>query len=81
LTLDLFRRGAHGIVSREVEPELMVDCLRKVAAGETWLDAQGIHWVMEAFRSQHRAPQERVQSPTDSERNADRFLRNAGNEK
>src|ERR1700749_4693209 len=25
LTLELFRRGAHGIVSREVEPELMVD--------------------------------------------------------
>src|ERR1700685_4334052 len=32
-TLELFRRGAHGIVSREVEPELLVDCLRKVAAG------------------------------------------------
>ena len=56
LTLDLFRRGAHGIVSREVEPELMVECLRKVAAGETWLDPQGIHWVMEAFRSQHSRP-------------------------
>ena len=33
LTLELFRRGTHGIVSREVEPELMVDCLRKVVAG------------------------------------------------
>ena len=32
LTLDLFRRGAHGIVSREVEPELLVECLRKVVA-------------------------------------------------
>src|SRR5882724_12871280 len=31
LTLDLFRRGADGIVSREVEPELLVDCPRKVA--------------------------------------------------
>src|SRR5271166_4313429 len=31
LTLDLFRRGAHGILSREVEPEVL-DCLRKVAA-------------------------------------------------
>jgi len=57
LTLDLFRRGAHGIVSREVEPELMVDCLRKVVAGETWLDQQAIHWVMEAYRNQNsRAP-------------------------
>jgi len=52
LTLELFRRGAHGIVSREVEPELMVDCLRKVISGDTWLDNQAIHWVMEAFRNQ-----------------------------
>ena len=56
LTLELFRRGAHGIVSREVEPELMVDCLRKVVAGETWLDSQGIHWVMEAYRNQNNRP-------------------------
>jgi two-component system nitrate/nitrite response regulator NarL len=53
LTLELFRRGAHGIVSREVEPELMVDCVRKVVAGETWLDQQAIHWVMEAYRNQN----------------------------
>jgi len=56
MTLDLFRRGAHGIVSREVEPELLVDCLRKVAAGGTWLDSQGIHWVMEAYRNQTNRP-------------------------
>jgi two-component system nitrate/nitrite response regulator NarL len=56
LTLDLFRRGAHGIVSREVEPELMVDCLRKVVAGESWLDSQGTRWVLEAFRSQGSRP-------------------------
>ena len=56
LTLELFRRGAHGIVSREVEPELLVDCLRKVAAGETWLDSQGIRWVMEAYRNQSTRP-------------------------
>jgi two-component system nitrate/nitrite response regulator NarL len=49
----LFRRGAHGIVSREVEPELLVDCLRKVMAGETWLDSQGVRWVMEAYRNQN----------------------------
>ena len=56
LTLELFRRGAHGIVSREVEPELLVDCLRKVAGGETWLDTQGMHWVMEAYRNQSNRP-------------------------
>jgi DNA-binding NarL/FixJ family response regulator len=52
LTLDLFRRGAHAIVSREVEPEMLVDCLRKVAKGELWLDSRGIHWVLAAYRSQ-----------------------------
>src|SRR5579859_2556130 len=56
LTLELFRRGVHGIVSREVEPELLVDCLRKVSAGEPWLDGQGIHWVMEAYRNQNNRP-------------------------
>jgi DNA-binding NarL/FixJ family response regulator len=56
LTLDLFRRGAHGIVSREVEPELLVDCLRKVVAGETWLDGQGVRWVLEAYRNQNNRP-------------------------
>ena len=56
LTLELFRRGANGIVSREVEPEQLVDCLRKVAGGENWLDRQAMNWVMQAFRSQVGRP-------------------------
>jgi len=56
LTLELFRRGVHGIVSREVEPELLVECLRKVAAGENWLDSQGVRWVLEAYRNQSSRP-------------------------
>jgi DNA-binding NarL/FixJ family response regulator len=56
LTLDLFRRGAHGILSREVEPEILVDCLRKVAGGEPWLESQAIHWVMEAYRGHSLRP-------------------------
>src|SRR6202050_3743002 len=56
LTLELFRRGAHGILSREVEPEILVDCLRKVAAGEPWLENKAIHWVMEAFRGHNLRP-------------------------
>ena len=56
LTLELFRRGAHGIVSREVEPETLVECLRKVAQGEPWLDRQGVGWVLSAFRNQSSRP-------------------------
>jgi DNA-binding NarL/FixJ family response regulator len=56
LTLELFRRGVHGVISREVEPEIMVDCLRRVVAGESWLDSQGGRWVMEAYRNQSSRP-------------------------
>jgi len=56
LTLELFRRGAHGILSREVEPEIFIDCIRKVAAGEPWLENQAIHWVMEAYRGHTLRP-------------------------
>jgi DNA-binding NarL/FixJ family response regulator len=52
LTLDLFRNGVHGIVSREVEPELLVECLRKVAQGEPWLEHRAVQWVLSAFRTQ-----------------------------
>ncbi len=56
LTLELFRRGALGIVSREVEPDLLVDCIRKVSKGEPWLDAEAIQWVLEAYRTQETRP-------------------------
>ena len=56
LTLDLFRRGAHAIVSREIEPEMLVECLRKVAQGEPWLDTRAIAWVMQAYRTQGARP-------------------------
>jgi DNA-binding NarL/FixJ family response regulator len=57
LTLELFRRGAHSVVSREIDSELFVECLRKVASGEPWLDPQGVKWVLEAYRTQALRPQ------------------------
>ncbi|HET7207790.1 MAG TPA: response regulator transcription factor [Terriglobales bacterium] len=56
LTLDLFRRGVHAIVSREVEPEMLVDCLRKVAKGEPWLESKAVGWVLQAYRTQANRP-------------------------
>jgi DNA-binding NarL/FixJ family response regulator len=56
LTLELFRRGANGIVSREVEPDILVDCLRTVAKGEPWLERKAVNWVLEAYRSQGGRP-------------------------
>ena len=51
-TVDYLRRGVRGILTRAVSPDLLVRCVRKVAAGETWLDKQGVNWVIEAYRSQ-----------------------------
>jgi DNA-binding NarL/FixJ family response regulator len=51
LTLECLRRGAHGVVSREIEPEQLVECVRKVANGDAWLDAQGTVWVLNAYRN------------------------------
>ena len=51
-TVDLLRRGVQGIVSRSISPDLLVKCVRKVASGETWLDNQGVNWMLEAYRTQ-----------------------------
>jgi DNA-binding NarL/FixJ family response regulator len=51
-TLEFFRRGVKGIITRAISPELLVRCVRKVAEGETWLDNQGVSWVVEAYRQQ-----------------------------
>ena len=51
-TLDYLRRGGRGILTRAISPELLVRCVRKVAAGETWLDKQSVNWVIEAYRTQ-----------------------------
>lgn len=56
LTLELLRRGVHSVISREVEPELLVDCLRKVSEGRPWLDSRGLEWVLQAFRTQGVRP-------------------------
>ncbi|HEY7351301.1 MAG TPA: response regulator transcription factor [Terriglobales bacterium] len=56
LTLELLRRGAHSIVSREVDSEIFVDCLRTVYKGEPWLEPHAIKWVLEAFRTQGSRP-------------------------
>lgn len=51
-TIDLLKRGVRGIVARSISPDLLVRCVRKVAAGETWLDNKGVNWMIEAYRSQ-----------------------------
>ncbi len=56
MTLELFRRGAHAVVSREVEPDMLVECLRKVFEGQPWLEPRAVGWVLEAYRTQAIRP-------------------------
>jgi two-component system nitrate/nitrite response regulator NarL len=51
-TVELYRRGVRGIISRSISPDLLVRCVRRIAAGETWIDNQSVTWVIEAYRAQ-----------------------------
>jgi DNA-binding NarL/FixJ family response regulator len=55
VTVELYRRGVRGVVPRSISPDLLVKCVRKIAAGETWIDNRSINWVIEAYRSQASA--------------------------
>ncbi len=54
-TVELYRKGVRGIISRSISPDLLVKCIRKIAAGETWIDNQSVNWVIEAYRAQAAA--------------------------
>jgi DNA-binding NarL/FixJ family response regulator len=50
--VELYRRGVSGIIQRSISPDLLVKCVRKVAAGEKWIDNQSVNRLIEAFRFQ-----------------------------
>ena len=54
-TVELYRTGVRGIISRSISPDLLVRCVRRIAAGETWIDNQSVNWVIEAYRAQAAA--------------------------
>ncbi len=60
-TVELYRRGIRGIISRSISPDSPVRCVRRIASGETWIDNQRMNWVIEACRAQEAV---RSSSPT-----------------
>ena len=70
-TVDYLRRGVKGIVTRTISPDLLVKCVRRVAAGETWLDNRGVNWLVDAYRSQAR----QLTSPPPKARLSEKELR------
>jgi len=70
-TVEFYRRGIRGILSRSISPDLLVRCARCIAAGETWIDNQATNWVIESYRAQEAAllsprPEQRL-SPKQTE--------------
>ncbi|QMV20069.1 DNA-binding response regulator [Granulicella sp. 5B5] len=51
-TVGLYRSGIKGVVPRSISPNQLVECVRRIAAGETWIDNQSISWVLDAYRAQ-----------------------------
>lgn len=70
LTLALFRRGVHAIVSREIDSSMFVECLRTIAKDEPWLEPHAVKWVLNAYRAQsawvHAAQQKVHLTPKES---------------
>src|SRR5579883_1684151 len=61
--VERYRRGVRGLIPRSISPDLLVKCVRKIAAGETWIDNQSITWVIEAYRTQASAMQSPKNQP------------------
>lgn len=50
--IELYRNGVRGTISRAISPDLLLRCVRKVAAGETWIDNQSLTLLIDAYRLQ-----------------------------
>ncbi len=50
-TAEFYRGGVRGIIPRSISPHQLVKCVRKIAAGQTWIHNQSVNSVIEAFRS------------------------------
>ena len=47
--MEAVRLGVHGVVLKEMAPHLLVQCIRKVHAGEQWLERHSISRALEAM--------------------------------
>jgi DNA-binding NarL/FixJ family response regulator len=54
-TVELIRLVVRGILPRSISADLLIKCVRRVAAGEIWIDNQSINSVIEAYRFQQDA--------------------------
>lgn len=67
--VEALRLGVRGVVLKELAPQLVVECIRKVYAGEQWIDKQLSNVALEALLRRETAGRARssVLSPRETE--------------
>jgi DNA-binding NarL/FixJ family response regulator len=49
IVIEAFRRGAHGVISRDELFETLCECIRAVHAGQIWVHNTELHFLVEAI--------------------------------
>jgi DNA-binding NarL/FixJ family response regulator len=53
--LEAIRLGVHGVVLKEMAPRLLIQCIRKVTAGEQWLEKRSVSLALERLLKREAA--------------------------
>ena len=64
---DAIRLGVRGLVLKELAPQLIVQCIRKVHAGELWLEKHSVSRALEKLLKREAGRNEAVQLLTTRE--------------
>lgn len=64
---EALRLGVRGLVLKELAPKLLVQCIRKVHAGELWLEKRTVSSALERLLQREAGKQEAVQALTSRE--------------
>ena len=64
---EALRLGVRGLVLKELAPKLLVQCIRKVHAGELWLEKRTVSSALERLLQREAGKQEAVQTLTSRE--------------
>jgi len=62
-TVELYRQGVRGVISRSLPADLLVKCVRKMSGGEAWIDNDAVAWLIGAYRSQAIDPTQHGKKP------------------
>jgi len=78
--LEAIALGAWGIVLKEIAPEALIDCLKRVARGERWLPGNLIQAAMTRYARRRALPSNTVETLTTREKEvADLVARSLSN--